>query len=247
MVFRALPYDEPDRLVRIDLFNPNFTDSWPSGFPSGLSGSQYLSWKQHTDVFEEMAAAREWGGVDVSSAGHPLGQLSSGFASAGLFSMFGVEPILGRGFLPDDERLGSEDVVILSHSAWLRLFGGEATAIGQTLWVSGMPGRGEVEETGGAATIIGVLPAGFNPPGATAWTEMGGGPSETELWRPLRLAPAADQTDTEIVQASGGTWLVVTARLGPDIALEQAQAVVNTLFTPPRGRTRVAGGSAIPA
>ena len=133
MLLRPLPYDEPDRLVRIDLIDPNRNPNFT--FAIAPSGAQYLSWKQATDIFEEMAADFSGALVDVSSKGHPLGRLRSGFVSAGLFPMLGVAPIRGRGFVPDDERLGAEDVVILSHSVWQQLFGAEATVIGRTLWV----------------------------------------------------------------------------------------------------------------
>ena len=210
MLLRALPYDEPDRLVRIGLIDPNRNPNF--NFPLAPSGAQYLSWKQGTDIFEEMAADFSGGLTDVSSKGHPSAFLKSGFVSAGVFPMLGVAPILGRGFLPDDERLGAADVVILSHSVWQQLFGAEATVIGQTLWVAGDNRDSRVgDEPGGPATIVGVMPAGFN---------FGPWRGTTELWRPLRLTPNDDR------------GVRVTARLGPDIPFEQAQAAMETRFTP---------------
>ena len=194
MLFRPFPYDDPDRLVvirRVDLQNP---DRMPDP-----RVAEYLSWKPHVDVFDEVAASRsgavrsDW---NMTSEGHPPERRRGSYVSANLFAMLGVEPLLGRGFLADDETLGSEDVVILSHHLWQRRFGGETPVIGETLYLNRR-----------AATIVGVMPAEFRPLAPN-----------TDFWVPARVTPADDQSRVR-----------VTARLAPGVTLAQAQVAMDTL------------------
>ena len=168
MVFRPLPYGDPDRLVVLTLTDRQTADTW--SYPQV---PQYLSWKRHADVFEEIASPVETRRFDVASEGRPTERLQGARVSPNLFTTLGVEPLLGRDFLPDDEALGSEEVVILSHGLWRRRFGADPSVIGETLWLDRNP-----------ATIVGVLPSGSSP-------AMGVTP---QFWVPARLTPADDQT-----------------------------------------------------
>ena len=141
MLFRPFPYDDPDRLVMLDL---NLFDR--------PAVADYVSWKPRANAFEEMGFYHAFGGIGSSVArkGYPTERLMGTSVSASLFWTLGVEPLLGRGFHTDDETPGSEGVVILSHDVWQRSFAAEATVIGETLWLDGT-----------AATIVGVMPSGF--------------------------------------------------------------------------------------
>jgi len=81
----------------------------------------------------------------------------------------GIEPLRGRGFLPNDEELWAADVIVLSHGLWQRRFGAEATVIGETLWL---------DRT--AATIVGIMPLGFRDPMSP----------DAQLWAPAHVTPA---------------------------------------------------------
>ena len=169
MLLRPFPYDDPDRLVALVLKNDRRSpDDW--AYPQV---PQYLSWKRHADVFDAIASNVETRQFDVASEGRPTERLRGARVSANMFATLGVEPLLGRGFLADDEALGSEEVVILSHSLWQRRFGADPTVIGKTLWL---------DRTG--ASIVGVLPSGFD-------SSMG---PARQFWVPARLTPADEQT-----------------------------------------------------
>ena len=202
MLFQPLPYDEPDRLVeisRVDLQRPDVDN------PARVA--DYLSWKPHTDVFEDVAASVMRLAFEVASEGHPAERLRGAMDSANSFAMLGVEPLLGRRFFPDEETtfqwsptlqttVGSADVVIVSHALWQRRFGDEAPVIGETLWLNRTP-----------ATIVGVMPEGFRL-----------GFSDTDFWVPARVTPADAQN-----------FVGVTARLAPGVTLAQAQVAMDTL------------------
>ena len=131
MLFRPFPYDDPEGLVTLQAFetsNPTSTRD--------LRLDEYLSWKPHTDVFEEMAFANDFTIIGVRSTGHPTEELWGQSVSTNLFATLGVEPLLGRGFLPEDGQSGAENVVVLSHNMWQRRFGGDGGVIGETLWLN---------------------------------------------------------------------------------------------------------------
>ena len=202
MLFRPFPYDDPDRLVmirQIDLQRPDRERS------PGVA--DYLFWKQHADVFGDMAAHVNRIDFEVASEGHPTERLAGASVSANQFSMLGVEPVLGRRFFPEEETtfqwspalqttVGSADVVIVSHSLWQRRFGADAPVIGETLWLNGTP-----------ATIVGVMPSGFR------YLDP-----DTHLWVPARVTPADDQSSVRVI-----------ARLAPGVTLAQAQVAMDTL------------------
>ncbi len=145
MVFRPFPYDNPDRLVMLRAFE--------TLDPTSTRGpwlDEYLSWKQRTDVFAEMAFENDFRNIVVSSEGHPTEELRGLRVSTNLFATLGVEPLLGRGFILEDGQPGAENVVVLSDSMWQRRFGGSTGVIGETLWLNDT-----------AATIVGVMPSGF--------------------------------------------------------------------------------------
>ena len=206
MLFRLFPYADPDRLVHItrrDLQRPD--PNWDR-FPRV---TEYRSWTQRADVFEAVASSRAGGAtsVTVASEGHPAERLRGLPVSTTLIGMLDVEPQLGRGFLPDDGELGSGDVVILSHSLWQRRFGGDATVIGETLWLDRR-----------ASTIVGVMPLGFRY-----------GAQDTHLWLPARLTPSDDQTAVEVRARLAPGVTLEQAQVAMDtLAAQRAEAYPET-------------------
>ncbi len=116
------------------------------------------------------------------------------------FSLMGVEPVLGRNFRPEDDAAAAPPVVLLSHALWQRRFGGAADVLGTTVILNGQ-----------AATVVGVMPAGW------AYPEI------SDLWTPLRPEP-------EKATIRGSFWLGGAARLKPGVSLEQAQAEATTVM-----------------
>ncbi len=100
-----------------------------------------------------MAAWRNYGGNVSGDHGELPEVVHAAAGSWNLFSVLGVEPALGRTFLPDEDRAGAEDVVMLSWSFFQSRFGGDRTIIGKHIRMDAKP-----------YTVVGVLPAQFSYP-----------------------------------------------------------------------------------
>jgi putative ABC transport system permease protein len=130
----------------------------------------------------EVAAYRN---IGVNLAGDPPEWLGARRVSANFFGTVGVAPTLGRDFLPEDAGPSSAEVAILGHALWERRFGADPGVIGSVIGIDGA-----------AATVVGVLPAGFEF-----------GLDSPELWLPLRLSPT---------ESRGPRTLAIVARVRTD-------------------------------
>ena len=207
MLFRPFPYDDPDRLVMINLIDLQRPDP---GWDRSPRVAEYLSWKQRADVFEEVASyqAGNLTSFNVASARHPTEQLWGASVSTNLFATLGVEPLLGRGFLRIDGEPGSEDVVIVSHDLWQQRFGPDAKIIGETLWLNRT-----------AATIVGVMPSEFRPLST----------ADTHLWVPTRATLAEDQSRVGVAARLAPGFTFVQAQVAMDtLAAQRAEAFPET-------------------
>ncbi len=163
----------------------------------------FEDWRAANAVFERMAAFRT-SDFTLTERGRDAAHAQGALVSAELFATLGVNPVLGRAFLPKEDEPGSR-VVILSHSLWQRRFGGETTVLGRTLALDGRN-----------CEIVGVMPAGFRFPiqneAVEIWTTIA--PDREPL--PEGQTPNAGQRDN--------TYLGVVARLKPGVSFGAAQA-----------------------
>jgi putative ABC transport system permease protein len=162
LLFKPLPYPEPDRIVGLYRTSPQ-SQEWPHSI------GNFLDYRDRNRVFEELTA---WTHRDASLAepDQPAERLLSIRATGDFFAVLGVEPLLGRTFTAADDRSGVEPVVVLSHRVWQRRFAGDRNIVGRTIRLDGVN-----------VTVIGVMPDSFDYP--LFW-----GP--VEIWRPLALPPA---------------------------------------------------------
>lgn len=155
-LLKPLPYPNPTRLMSV---NENAV-AWPR---SPLSTPDYLDWKRLNHSFSSLDVYHETGYLLRSSSGAepvPAGRVSDGF-----FGTLGIRPMLGRDFLPGEDRPGGPRFAILSYGTWLKRFGRSRNILGQS-----------VDLSGDAYTIIGVLPREFTfaPQGNTEfWVPLG--------------------------------------------------------------------------
>ena len=156
VLIQPLPYAEPDRLL---VLNEN---SERRGVrESGVAYRTLQDWKERSTAFASMA------GTSGTSIALSDGAEAERFAGAAItwdmFPILGVNPILGRHFRADDDRRGAEPVVMLSHEIWQRRYQSDAAIAGRSVTVNGKP-----------ATVIGVMPAGFNfPENQKIWIPVG--------------------------------------------------------------------------
>ena len=147
------PFDHPDRIVTIDGQN---TAQGLEG--SSLAYPDVLDWRADARAFDEIAVYRN---QTFNVAADDRAERASGArVSVNYFRVFGIKPRLGRTFLPDDETLGRERVLVLSDAFWRRRFAASPAIIGQQLLINGWQ-----------YTVVGVMPKGFAyPPTAEAWS-----------------------------------------------------------------------------
>ncbi len=194
ILLRALPYPAPDQLVRIHRTSSQ-SQSWPH------SAANFLDERGQNQVFSGMAAL-SWASFNLAESGQPAERLHGMIASADLFSLFGVQPALGRVFTGEEDQPGRNNVVVLNYGFWQHRFAGDTNIIGRTLRLDGE-----------LVTVLGVMPAQFHDP--LIW-----GP--VDVWRPLAFT-------TEQRQNRGNNWLQSVARLRPGVTLAQAQAEMTTI------------------
>ena len=155
VLLRPLPYPEPDRIMRIALVYKGQIGM------SEFSAKQFEFWKNHSDPFQYLAATVNVG-FNLGGVGTPE-RTKALRVSADYFQVFGVHPVLGREFLPEDDRVGGRDVAILSHGLWVRDFGADPNVIGRSAVLDGVP-----------FTVVGVMPSGFQAmPPVDLWTTIG--------------------------------------------------------------------------
>ena len=143
VLLKPLPVPEPDRVVMI----------WGTLLKSGfgqlpVSAADYLEWKQQARSFDQMSAAfaiPEYG-LNVSGAGDPE-RVPAALASKEFLPALGIKPIVGRNFLPEEDRPGGPPAVLIGNALWQRRFHSDPAAIGRTLTVDGIP-----------RTVVGVVP-----------------------------------------------------------------------------------------
>src|SRR5258708_29926816 len=145
ILLRPLPYPQPDRLISFWEHNPGKTDDRGGVAPANLADYN----RNH--VFTAVAHAGVKG-VNVTGGGTPE-RMSTLTGTYTLLDVLGVQPALGRTFRADEDRYGAPKVVIVSHQVWQQRFGGDSAVIGRNILLDGEPHQ-----------IIGVMPAGFQPP-----------------------------------------------------------------------------------
>jgi putative ABC transport system permease protein len=165
VLLKSIGYPEPERIVQL-------WEKPPRGLRNGISAANYLDWADQSRSFDAMAAqtggTMSYSPVSASGAtGAEPRSIRVAFVSAPYFDVFGTKAALGRTFSRDEDRLGREKVAVISHRAWLNLFGADRSIIGRHILLNGEP-----------YTVVGVLP------GNSEFDRR-----SVELWVPLAFPP----------------------------------------------------------
>lgn len=170
--FHPVPLADADRLFTLR------ETGGQQGQSPGVSGPVYQQLVGYTDLFEEVAAV-QMSQLTLVREGSP--ELIWGYeVTPGFFSWLRVEPLLGRTFQADEGAQGRRDVVVLDYGFWQRQFGGDPGIVGRSIPLSNemsVPGPGNLMTV---ATVIGVMPKGFQFPN---W-----GTNKCNYWKPMDLA-----------------------------------------------------------
>ena len=188
VLLRPLPLRDPERLVSV----------WEQTLAQGIQQNQaapanFFDIRNQNHSFEALGA---YGPLDINltGSGDPE-RLDGQLVSANVFSILGVAPALGRTFLPNEDQLGQEHVVVLSYAIWQRRFNRDPSIINRSITLNGE-----------SFTVVGVMPRGFFFP-----------LRETEMWVPWAMEP-------EQASGRGDHYLAIVARLKSDVSIERANA-----------------------
>ena len=200
VLLQPLPYRAPNELVWLWGTNPlNEIPKEAASYPD------FNDWRQQAQSFQSMAGFANSSAILTGDGGEPE-RLPGGVVLGDFFTVLGVEPALGRKFLPEESEQGKSRVVILSQELWQRRFGGDPNIIGRQITVSGNP-----------STIVGVLPAGFQDP-------MPAARKKVQLWTPLAVSDG-------MRNSRRGDFIYVVARLKSGVSLDQARAEMKGIAT----------------
>ncbi len=194
ILFRPLPYPESDRLVEIN--ESHRKDRLLASY--GVSLPNFKDWRAQSRSFASMGVHEGW--EFWLTEGEQLRSVRGRNVSWQYLPTVGVQPMWGRGFLPEDEESGG--VALVGFGLWQRLFGADTNLTGKTIVVNDQ-----------RLAVVGVMPRGFDFP------------YRAELWLPLlQTRVTSDPLQSRSWRLSG-----VIGRLKPGVTLRQAQAEMDGL------------------
>jgi putative ABC transport system permease protein len=208
-LLRSLPVSHPEQLVRLQ-----FTGSARGHFNTfGGDDHDYFSYPMYRDlrdqnqVFENLIAS-DLQNVSVTWNNRPE-MVGCELASGNYFQALGLQPAIGRLFVPADDVPNSSPVVVLSFNYWKRQFGSDPRVINQTLLINAHP-----------FTIVGIAPSGFHSliAGATeeVFVPLTGKNIITPRWRDL--------------EDFNSHWMMIVGRLKPGVSRAEAEASLHPLW-----------------
>ena len=195
VLLRPLPYQDSRALYVIR-----------GEFPSMERPDVPISYLEFKDILEQNrtltnAGVFAQGDSNLASPGGPAQRIQTGLASATFFPTLGVQPIIGRNFVHEEEFKGSDQVALIDFSFWQTRFGSDGNVVGKSITLDGTPYR-----------IIGVLPRGFQIE------------DRCDVWIPL-------STSLEMVTHRGSHWLKLVGRVKPGVSRAQLDADLATTVT----------------
>ena len=194
VLIRPLPFPDADELVV--LWSHNAAERRE---PEQVSADDFRDWRARATTLVSMAAWIHWG-LSISGTGEPE-DVSVARVSPNLFGVLGVQPARGRGFLPDEEQLGREQVVILSHSFWAQRFGSDERILERMIDLDGKSYR-----------VVGIMPPGFRFPDDF----------DVRMWIPLAFAPGDTRARTQ-------RMFYVIGRTAPGVPIDRVTTEMQTI------------------
>jgi predicted permease len=187
-----LPYPNADRMVVVKNIFPrqsHFAASWPD----------FLEWRSRNRGFSQMAglftSMMTWKGDKEPQS------LYIGLITEGYFRLFGMEPMIGRTFLPSDHEAGSIPVCALGEDFWRGQLNGDASIVGKPFYLDGK-----------ACTVIGVMPRVVPDSNHPA-----------QVWRPMEPSPPFREHGSDYIRTVG--------LLRPGVSQGQALADLRNIQT----------------
>jgi len=194
VLWKPLPYADPDRLVYLNERGKQ-ADNISISFPD------YFDWKAQSQAFEGMALMHRR--AFILAGGEQPERVVAAEASWDFFTVLGVRPVLGRTYTREEDRIGADRTVVLSHGLWKRSFGADPKVVGRTVRLDTL-----------SYTVVGVMGPDLDLPSR-----------ETQLWVPVGLRNDAQAT----AGRRNHPGMYGVARMKPGVTVEQAAAGLETI------------------
>ena len=195
VLLRPLPWGDPDRAVMI-------WSKWTAFDKTWMAEGEILDYRRRSQTLTSIGGWSD-GQINITGDGEPE-RVPAGSVTANLFSVLGVEPVLGRSFTPAEDVPNGPDLVVIGHGLWTRRYAADPSIVGRSIHLNGRPYQ-----------VVGVMPRDFVLP-----TDFEN-PSPSQLWTPLQIDPAtADH---------GNHGLYAAGRLKAGATVEQAAGELHTI------------------
>lgn len=194
-MLRPLPYPEESRLVHLQERATKSDGLMPVSYPD------FLDWKREQTCFSALTIYRTAAAVNLKW-GDSAERMSTVMVDSDFLKVMGYQPMLGRGFRPEDDGPNAEPTILLPYSTWTRYFNADPQVVGRVVDVDGR-----------SATIVGVLPAAFQ--------------FFTGSQLVMALGPYAERYYLQ-ARASHSNSMAL-GRLKPGMSLAAAQSVMNAV------------------
>jgi putative ABC transport system permease protein len=198
-LLRPLPYEDAERLVTVDTtMRRDTVEVRATSYPD------FVDWRDQNTVFERIAA-RNSTSFTLTGGAEPE-RVNGELVSADYFPLFRARALMGRTFLPEEDRTpDTHRVALVGYGLWQRRFAGGKALVGQTIQLSD-----------GNYTVVGIMPEGFR-----------GVSDEAEIWLPMMMVSSIRTADN--LRQRDQRWLRAVARLKPGATLAQAQAEMDAI------------------
>jgi putative ABC transport system permease protein len=191
-LLHSVPFDNPDRIVALFNVRPQQNIERNTVAPA-----TFYDWQSQAKSFEQMAGY-EWDDMNLTGNREP--EKIVGFdVSANFFLLLGVQPKMGRTFLPEEEQPGKDQEIILSYGLWERRYASDPNILNKSVKVDGR-----------SCTIVGVMEKGFDFP------------MPAEAWMPLALT-------VKQRSERNSRYMWVLGKLKPDTSIRQATAEMGAM------------------
>jgi putative ABC transport system permease protein len=196
-LIHPVPFEDADRILALLDWRP---DAGPGFGPQGLSSiapAAFFDWRKEAHSFDQIAAYA-WDEVNLTGDREPQ-KVQDFKVSANFFQTIGVQPLLGRTFLPEEEELGKDQEIILGHALWEQRYASDPNIVGKNIKVDGK-----------SFTVVGVMSKGFDYP------------MPAEAWVPLSM-------DVKERLRRDHRWLWPLGRLKPGVSFSEASAEMQAI------------------
>jgi predicted permease len=190
VVLSPLPFPQPERIM--------FVNSTVKGLENMISGPDYVDWREQNQVFSALCAVQLDQRYTLTGAGSP--RVMRGWeVTTDFHQVLGVQPYLGRWFLPEDAAQGKANVAILGYRFWKSSFQGDTNCLGTQIVLDGAP-----------LTVVGIAPA-----------NLGFLETMTQVFVPMQQDQLNGHRDSHFLFAIG--------RLKPEVSLQEARAEMTVI------------------